>query len=118
MSVNDFTADAMTRALRALHGDNFTARAARRRKTIVRSRPGTLAIDIASGATWSDAIREATQRGMFKVDDVELLCSECGHLRLNAAQASACCTMQGDECPACKREEKLRDIARNPDARD
>ena len=30
-----------------------------------------------------------------------LVCDECGHLRLNATQASACCTMQGDDCPEC-----------------
>ncbi len=30
------------------------------------------------------------------------VCAECGHVRLNAVQASACCTMQGDDCPDCK----------------
>lgn len=31
-----------------------------------------------------------------------LICSECGHQRENAAQASACCTFQGTPCPTCE----------------
>lgn len=31
-----------------------------------------------------------------------LTCAECGHYRLNADQARACCTMQGTPCPMCE----------------
>lgn len=34
--------------------------------------------------------------------DDELTCCDCGHIRMNATQAAACCTMQGDECPDCQ----------------
>lgn len=32
---------------------------------------------------------------------VSCVCAECGHRRLNAEQAMACCTMQGSPCPLC-----------------
>lgn len=39
----------------------------------------------------------------------DLICSECGHRRLNPAQASACCTMQGSPCPDCH-DARLREF--------